>query len=251
MKRYNIYATLLDGYQNYLSSSDIYQKYWGYAEAPEFTEEEFEQKQFQSLIDRINRVPFDSESASQGTAFNEVVDCIIEGRKSELMDIASHKDLGIIRVQYNDYSFEFPISLCVEFANYYKGGLTQQRCEADLIFDDYTVNLYGYIDELLPFSVHDIKTTKSYSAGDFRNHWQHIVYPYCLNKSGVEVNQFEYNIAVINRTKYAINFETFTETYIFDKEMDTKRLKDFVSEFVEFLEANRELINDKKIFNLE
>jgi hypothetical protein len=74
---YLFYATLLDGYQNYLSSNEIYLKYWGNAEEPEFTAEEFEQKQFQSLIDRINRVPFDSEPEDQGTAFNEIVDCII------------------------------------------------------------------------------------------------------------------------------------------------------------------------------
>ena len=39
------------------------------------------------LIDRINRKPFDSEAADKGTAFNEVIDCMIENRKSETVQV--------------------------------------------------------------------------------------------------------------------------------------------------------------------
>ena len=71
---YRIYATLLDSYFNYLNSDVIYERYYGWSENPPYTEEEFRQKQFQELIDRINRRPFDSEAADKGTAFNEVID---------------------------------------------------------------------------------------------------------------------------------------------------------------------------------
>lgn len=62
---YRIYATLLDSYFNYLNSDVIYERYYGWSENPPCTEEEFRQKQFQELIDRINRKPFDSEAADK------------------------------------------------------------------------------------------------------------------------------------------------------------------------------------------
>ena len=265
MLKYLFYATLLDGYQNYLSSSEIYQKYWGFAEEPEFSEEEFQQKQFQSLIDRINRVPFDSEAADQGTAFNEIVDCMILKCKSDKMQIEKvfeqpngiepntgetyRPNLVGIKAIYNGREFQFPISLCLEFANYYKGAIPQVRTEAVLSTRYGDVQLYGYIDELMPTAVHDIKTTKSYTAGDFKNHWQHIVYPYCLNANGNKVTDFEYNVAAINRTKYGMNYEIFTEFYAYNADIDIPRLVAHVEGLIEFIEANRSLITDKKIFN--
>lgn len=247
--KYLFYATLLDGYQNYLSSSEIYQKYWGFSDNPEFSEEEFEQKQFQSLIDRINRVPFESEAADQGTAFNEIVDCIILNKKSEKMEINSDREAGIITAKYNERTFVFPLALCLEFSNYYKGAVPQVRTEALLPTKFGEVLLYGDIDELMPTSVHDIKTTNSYTAGDFKNHWQHIVYPYCLNQNGNKVTDFEYNIAAINRIKSGISYTTHTEYYAYNPEIDNLRLTAHVEGLIEFIEANKHLITDKKIFN--
>lgn len=248
-----MYATLLDSFQNYLSSSEIYQKYWGYSDEPEMTEEEFEQKQFQSLIDRINRVPFDSEAADFGTAFNEIVDCIILKKKSSRMEVESIKQENTIvtfKATYNEREFIFPAALCFEFSNYYKGAVPQVRTEAVLATKYGDVLLYGDIDELMPTSVHDIKTTKSYTAGDFKDHWQHIVYPYCLNQNGNSVTDFEYNIATINRLKSGIvNYETYTEYYSFNPETDIPRLTKHVEGLIEFIEANKNLITDKKIFN--
>lgn len=270
--KYRIYPTLLDSYQNYLSSSEIYQKFWGFSDEPELTEEEFEQKQFQSLIDRINRVPFDSEVADQGTVFNEIIDCMILKCKSEKMEIENvyetnesfaerecnsngyhspdaKKRVEFIKAIYNGREFQFPISLCLEFANYYKGAIPQARTESILSTRYGDVQLYGYIDELMPTAVHDIKTTKSYTAGDFKKHWQHIVYPYCLNANGNHVTDFEYNIAEINRTKYGVNYKTFTEYFCYNPETDIQRLTKHVEGLIEFLESNKHLITDKKIFN--
>ena len=82
--KFKFYATLLDAYQNYLDSDIIWSKYWGWSENPPHTPEEFKKIQFQSLIDKINRVPFDSEAADKGTAFNEVIDCMVLHRNSTL-----------------------------------------------------------------------------------------------------------------------------------------------------------------------
>ena len=247
--KYQMYATLLDSFQNYLSSSEIYSKCWGFSEEPPFNEEEFQQKQFQSLIDRINRVPFDSEAADQGTVFNEIVGCLILNQKSEKMEIWSDKDANMIAAIYNERTFAFPIALCREFADYYKGAIPQVLTEAILSTKYGDVKLYGYIDELMATSIHDLKTTKSYTAGDFKSHWQHLVYPYCLNSNGNNVTDFEYNIAEINRTKYGVNYKTFTEFFAYNPETDIPRLTAHVEGLIEFIEANRNLITDKKIFN--
>ena len=119
---YKFYATLLDSFMDYQDSDAIYDKYWGWSENPPHTPEEFHQLQFQGLIDKINRVPFDSEAADKGTAFNEVVDCMIEHRKSEKVKvekvIVDNHVIAIYSV-YNNRSFSFDINLLREFANYY------------------------------------------------------------------------------------------------------------------------------------
>jgi len=249
--KYRFYATLLDGFQGYLSSSEIYQEYWGMSDDPKKTEDEFEAEQKQSVIDRINRVPMlweDCEAADRGTAFNEAVDCVMANCKSEKMILSSNKEAGIITVNYNKRTFVFPFALIKEFSEYYKGGVSNVLTEGILPTKYGDIVLYGYIDELLPLSVHDIKTTSKYKVGKFRNNWQHVVYPYCLNQSGNQVNQFEYNVAVLGTNN---NYSTFTELYTYNEERDKNRLILLTEALIEFVELNRNLITDKKIFNNE
>ena len=125
---YKIYPTLLDCFMCYQDSDVIYDKYWGFSEDPPQTPEEFHQLQFQGLIDKINRVPFDSEAADKGTAFNEVVDCLIEKRNSDKVKIEKIKNNDCVvdvMATYNNRIFTFDINLLREFADYYKGALTQ------------------------------------------------------------------------------------------------------------------------------
>lgn len=250
---YCIYATLLDAFWGYLNSDVIWEKYWGWSENPPHTPEEFHEKQFHELIDRINRKPFDSEAADRGTAFNEIIDCMIENRKSSIMEISRvyHDDgtLYGIKAVYNNRTFTFHIDLCHEFANYYKEALTQQRVEAILPTAYGNVLVYGLIDELMPTSVHDIKTTGSYTVGKFKDHHQHLVYPYALMKNGSDVRTFEYNIVEFNKGGYVV--DTYTETYVFNPERDIPILTNHCEEFIRFLEENRELITDTKIFGGE
>lgn len=248
---YRFYATLLDAFEGYLHSDRIYQEYWGNSDFPGKTEEEFEREQFQGLIDRINRVPFDSEAADRGTAFNEIIDCLILGCRSERMEIASDRETATITAQYNNRQFTFPISLCREFADYYRGAIPQVLTTGILPTRYGAVELYGYIDELMPMSVHDIKTTGKYSVGKFRHHWQHLVYPYCLEQSGNPIYDFEYNVAALSFSRTdgrLLKAETFTESYHFDPERDTPRLVEHCERLIEFIEANRHLITDVKIF---
>ena len=87
MQIYNFYPSILDTFSNYINCSKTYQKFWGNSESPSKSEEEYEQECFNQLIDKINRVPFESEAADKGTAYNELIDCIIEKRKSEIITI--------------------------------------------------------------------------------------------------------------------------------------------------------------------
>ena len=249
MKRpsYVFYATLLDSFQSWLSSAETWQEYWGMSDNPSKLEEDFEKEQFQSLIDRINRVPMkweDSEAADRGTVFNEIVDCVIENRNSKRVELKSSKETGLITANYNKRTFIFSIPLIKELAEYFKGAMTQVYTEGKLPTKYGNVLLYGFMDELMPDSIHDIKTTSKYKVGKFRKNWQHIVYPYCLNQSGNMVNEFEYNIAVLTGTP-----STFTEHYRYDPERDIPRLTLQVERLIEFIEDNKHSITDKKIFN--
>ena len=159
------------------------------------------------------------------------------------------KEVIALKATYNNREFTFPISLCREFAAYYKGALTQQRVEAILPTAYGNVLVYGLIDELMPTSVHDVKTTGSYTVGKFKDHHQHLVYPYALLQNGSDVRTFEYNIVEFNKAGYPV--DTYTETYVFNPKRDIPILTNHCEEFIRFLEENRELITDKKIFGGE
>lgn len=241
MNSYRFSPSLLDKFEGYLNSSRIYQEYWGFSENPEKSEADFEQEQFQGLIDMINRVPFSSEAADKGTAFNEVVDCIIENRKSTTMEIKSYPESDTIAAFYNDQFFNFPLAICVEFGKYLKGALTQQWTDGIIYTSTAKVKLIGCIDQLLPFKICDTKTLSKYSAFKFRHNWQHVVYPFCLHQNGVMINDFEYVITDFKNT--------WTELYVYDWEKDVPRLKEHCERFIEFIELNRALITDTKIFS--
>lgn len=262
--KYRFYATILDAFWGYLNSDVIWDKYWGWSENPPHTPEEFHEQQFQELIDRINRKPFDSEAADKGTALNEIIDCMVENRKSDTVKVEKvYIDefgyetndglygciLDKLKATYNQREFTFPISLCRELAEYYRGGLTQQRVEATLPTAFGNVLVYGLIDYLMPTTVNDLKTTGSYTVGKFKDHHQHLVYPYALMQNGSDVRTFEYNIVEFNKGSYVV--DTYTETYVFNPERDIPILTEHCEEFIRFLEENRELIIDKKIFGGE
>lgn len=245
--KYLFYATLLDSYEGYISSSRIYQQYFGFSENPPKTEAEFEQEQFQSLIDRINRVPFDSEAADRGTCFNEVIDCIITKSVSEKMEIKSNKESNSITAKYNNRTFSFPFDQCLQVAKSYQGAVPQVLTKGHLETKYGVVELYGYIDELMPLQIVDIKTTSRYSAFKFKDNWQHRVYPFCLSREGVNVTEFVYDVYVMNKGNSIT--ESHQEFYSFVHERDIPSLRNHCEGLIEFIELNRQLITDKKIFN--
>lgn len=250
--RYKVYATLLDAYTDYLETPQIYDKYWGYSNEPPHTLEEFWVKQHASLIDRINRVPFTSEAASKGTAFNAVIDTLITGRLDEKVKMSKVLDENgkplAIQAELDGFTFHFPYEICKEFALYYKGAIPQVRVSAILSTAYGNVELYGYIDALLPLSVHDIKYTGNYSASKFKHHSQHLVYPYCLIQNGSDMRTFEYNVAEESKSG---NWQTYTETYVFNSDRDIPILRERCEGLIEFALQNSQFITDRKIFGGE
>jgi hypothetical protein len=242
MIKYNFYATLLDAFQTYLDSENTYNKY--YSESDKYScYDEFEEQCKQEFLNRLNRVPFVSESADKGTAFNAIVDYVNDNIKPNDMefDVLQYNGCDLLLVRFNGQEFTFDKHLVLEVANKYKGAISQYKCKKTLPTKYGDVLLYGYIDELMPMAIHDIKTTGNYSAFKYRNNWQHIVYPYCIGN----VTEFHYDIIVWQSGGAKLR----KEIYNFDPERDIPKLTLHCEALIEFLDANRELITDKKIFN--
>lgn len=250
--KYRIYATLLDAFGQLERADALWEKYYGFSEEPPCTPEEFREKLERELVDKVNRVPFESEAADRGTAFNEVVDALIENRKPRLMNIERTTSLQY-RAEFNGRTFLFPIQLCVDMASIYKGAITQHRVSGvmDTMYGD--VELYGVIDELMPLTVHDIKTTGSYSVGKFKHNNQHLIYPWALRKMGVDIPTFHYDVVEMGKPRRdgTYTVERYQETYVYEHSRDEKVLRERVEDFIIWLEMHRAEITDKKIFGGE
>ena len=268
---YKIYPTLLDTwwkFQNTKLEEFFYQDEQGwhlnYNEADgtyRYSQEEMDAMLEQELIDRINRVPTEpSEAASKGTIFNEIVDCIIERRACHregwlVESIADEQgNKTTIHGALDGFDFYFDAAFCKQAAAYFAGALPQFYVEAILPVRYGNVKLYGWIDELCKDVVKDIKTTKRYEFGQYAHYWQRHAYPYCLIESGdcKAVKGFEFTVFKLSggtSRSPIITGEMFTEYYAYDHAYSSALLRQECERFIEWLEANKDKITDKKIFN--
>lgn len=271
--KFRIWATLIDSYEDYLNCDSIWEMYYGWSDSPKYTPEEFKKQKFQELIDNINRVPHESnEAADKGTAFNEILDCIVEHRNSDKMkitkrykqivegsvetgtnkvdyaDVYTTDEVVGVDVEFNNHKFFFPIGLVNDMSKVYKGGMAQKFISGVLPTAFGDVELYGFPDYIMPFNIRDLKTTSRYSAGKFKNHYQHLVYPYILNQNGDSIKDFYYDVVVWGSKD---SYEIYNEYYAFEKERDIPRLTQKVEELIMFLNDNRDKITNMKIFNQE
>ena len=206
------------------------------------------------LIDSINRVDREpSEAADKGTCFNEIVDCLIENRKSSRSDIEIHSEklddnTTAIIAEMDGFSFAYDAKFCKEVANYFKGAITQHYCSANIFTKYGDVKLYGYIDEWLPNRICDIKTTSSYTFGKFENKWQRYAYPYCCIESGetTQVDEFEFTIFVWNKTPL-LTATMYKEVYTYRHKQATEKLRAIIEHFIWWLNTRKLFITDKRI----
>lgn len=239
--KFLIYPTLLDAFTRYQRAEELHEERWKFVDdaekVPEFSWEEAKQE----LIDRINRVPFESEKADRGTAFNQLIDRL--NMRPTWICHAETEGTDLV-VEYGGRKFRFERDKVLDIAKRYKGA-AQVYVERTIDTCKGKVLLYGYIDELLFDRITDIKTTTSYHMGKYRYNWQHIVYPYCINAD--DVRRFDYDVFVFDK-KGRIS-EEYTETYYYDPQRDDERLRQHIEDFIFFIESNRASITDRKVFN--
>ena len=304
--KYCFYPTLLDTFTKYLEANAEEYFYmdeegkWhrNYNETEgtfHYSQDEVDDLLLQELLDKINRKPFEpSAAASKGTIFNEIVDCIIAGRRTNNSDwcIASARNfidfaekvwgvefladdsgqpvvpdelhsyyevvekLGgkpFVYGSIDNFEFYFDKQLCVDTARYFDGALSQHFTSAVIETIYGPVKLYGYVDELIKNKVYDIKTTKSYTFGNYQKYWQRHVYPYCLIESGdcTDIKAFEFSVFQLrggtSRTPL-ITGDFYKEIYDYDHKQSTEMIRQHCERFIEFLEAHRHKITDQKIF---
>ena len=268
---YCIYPTLLDSwwkFQNTKLEEFFYQDEQGgwhlnYNEADgtyRYSQEEMDAILEQELIDKINRVPTEpSEAASKGTIFNEIVDCIIERRACHrdgwtVESVADEQgNKTTIHGALDGFDFYFDAAFCKQVAAYFAGALPQYYVEAVMPVRYGNVKLYGWIDELCKDVVKDIKTTKRYEFGNYAHYWQRHIYPYCLIESGDSktIKGFEFTVIKwTGGTKYnpLLTGEMYKEYYTYDHCESSALIRQECERFIEWLEANRDKITDKKIF---
>ena len=258
--RYKIYPSLLDKFQSFLDCELAVEEFWNIDADGEYKEtaDEMSDRLERELLDAVNRVPHDPiEAADKGTCFNEVIDCLIAGRKCEYegMSIRSEELAGnrVITAELNGFTFHYDVDMCKHVAGLLKGAISQHRCEAVLPTNYGDVELYGYIDEIVEDCVVDIKTTSRYDFGKFAKSWQRHVYPYCLVASGEmpAVTGMEFLVVTwkggTSRTP-VLTGAVGGEYYGYKHEESEAKIRQICERFIEWLEAHREQITDKKIF---
>ena len=283
---YRIYPSLLDKFQSFvdMSAEDFFYQdgnggwHKNYNESTgeyHYTDEEVYDLAKQDLINAINRVRSVSEAASKGTAFNELVDALINNKKSETLQTKKvYYDvngnfirtewplnqqifkLAGVQAELDGFTFIFDIELLREAAEYLKGSVNQVYTSATIETKYGLVQLYGYIDELRQNKVYDLKTTKKYEFGKYQKYWQRHVYPYCLIESGecTEIESFEFTCYQLSNStdkQSLIKGKRYPEVYNYNHEQSKELIKSQCERFIEFLEENKELITDKKVFGGE
>ena len=262
---YLINPSLLNKWTELVNSDRDWEQFYGDADEPSVSPEEFFQKREQSLIDSINRVPFTSEPASRGTALNELVDCIIDGRtQREDMTVErvyfpdetnAIRRLGAIRAGLDGFSFDFDINLVRRLADYFKGATCQYRCEATMDTAFGPVILYGDADYIRQDIVYDLKSTSRYDKYlKFAEGWQKDVYPWALTESGdvQGIAGFEYTVVPLtggSASSPIISGDIRSEYYAYDHDASTRRLRAVCEAFIPWIEEHRHLITYPRIFN--
>lgn len=260
--QYKIYPSLLDAYQRYIDTTPetfFYQDASGrwhinYSESKDeytYSPDEVDEMAKEQLLAKINRLPYSSLAATRGTAFNEIIDSLVNGSASERAAIGRDEERGIIVASVDGESFGFPLAFCEEYAERFKYGSTQVFTKALLGTSYGGVELYGFADVVLRDKVIDIKTGSRYTYGDYENHWQRHAYPYCLVESGDmgDVTEFVYSVVQLSGNNLDLHASYTDEVYSYDHEQSRAALRGVCERFIEFLEGNRNQITDKKIFN--
>ena len=215
MKVYNFWATLLNDFSHYQNEA-------GYEKGEEF----FPFVTEQDMIDKLNRVPFEStEAMNKGTAFESAV---------------AFNDANI-KVDDKQYSFDKELVLTLH--EMVTGGAYQKGLKYTITFDDCRVNFYGYSDFIKRDTIIDLKTTGQYTFPKFDKSFQHKVYLLGANQMGYELNKFQYLVTDFK--------DYFYELYPFDEEKYHHELKMLAVDLIAFIKSRRYFITNENLFEAD
>lgn len=239
MLAYRFYPSLLDAFERYQQAE-------GYMKT----------KSFKDLINALNRVPFESEAKDKGTAFNAIVD-LLNGHSPGgcAIDLSRPDSIITATFEATDISprrvFYFNRRLCEQAAGYFEGSRCQVFVSGTLPASYGDVLLYGYADEVIGSRVYDIKTTKTYYPDKYIHGWQRHVYPYCLVEMGDQIDSFEYTaFELVGGTprQPVIKGMMHSEWYPYNHEDSKRKLTEHVENLIRFIEENKKLITNQKLF---
>ena len=264
---YRIYPSLLDKFQEFQDYEEAAEEPWNKVsesavaagkypdkEAGDYilTPDEMCDKLEQELIDTINRVEHEPwEAADKGTCFNEIIDMLIDGRDCQYEGMTVTMDDKTVTATLDGFTFLYDLEFCQQVAEGLKDSASQVFTKANIETDHGIVELYGYVDEFRYNQVIDLKTSSSYDFLRFEQKWQRHVYPYCLVENGYEVQGFEYRVVKWKggtATQPVLSGEVIPEYYTYTHEDSKDALVAILDQFLDWLEANKERITDKKIF---
>ncbi len=163
---------------------------------------------------------------------------------------------SFIYAALDGFEFFFDTTFCCEAAKYFANSIAQYYTKANIETSKGVVELHGYIDYLRENVVMDCKTTKQYQWGNYQKKWQRYTYPYTLIESGMmnDVNQFEFTIYVLkggtSRTPL-ITGTQYKEVYTYDHEQAGMMLRQQCERLIDFLEENKDLITNTRVYGGE
>jgi hypothetical protein len=257
---YRLYPSLLDKFQQYLNYEEEAEEAWNKVnDEYKLTPDEMALSIEAELINSINRCPREaSEAADRGTAFNEIVDCLIHHTQCSRDDMTittgtAANGTAVITASLNGFTFVFERALCQEVADMFPDALSQFLCRSYMNTAYGVVELYGYIDEWMPTRICDIKTTSQYKFGKYGRKWQRHLYPYCVINSGQtdKVDEFEYTVVTLKSPTKAAPYITGTvyrEVYTYRHALTVEVLRRHVEAFLSWLNTRRAFITDQRIF---
>lgn len=206
MARYQVYPTLLDSFSYFLQSESM-------------TEQE--------MVDRINRKQQATPAMLQGTAFNNLIDSLCEGRGGLLVD--DGKGRMMYKVEESGFEYLFPVDITQYFARLYEPALRQIMLKGNISTRFGDVMLYGFADGVFHDGVRDIKTTNRYSMQKYMHHWQGYAYIHCLRSMGCDPKYFRFDATDLN--------DVYSEYYPADF-YDMRNLVDTLERFIVFAEKH-------------
>lgn len=252
MIKYRIYPTLLDSYE-YMCEAD--------------TEEEARRRE-DELIQKLCRVHTEpSYAASKGTALNNCVDAVIMGKAVDLTlaqwESGEETESGVFRTgtpeapelatKVDGFAFRFSEELVLDLADHVGDAVCQPFLSSTVDTEYGEVELYGFADYVNRDTIYDLKSTAAYTAGKYRKHWQHRIYPLIAVKSGKmeRVHEFQYLVVEFGKSvKMPFDGSVFSESYMgAASEAEVVRYLEFY--FLPWLEMKRPLITNDRVFGGE